>query len=64
MEFGPLNADVIYGSPSEFGGSGVDGKRYDTTKVRETLKWKPKYASFRSFMSEQHGEEEPFELPK
>ena len=42
----------------------MDGKRYDTARVRETLKWKPKYTSFRSFMGEQHGEEEPFELPK
>ena len=52
------------GKVPEFGGSGIDGKRYDTAKVRETLKWTPKYTSFSSFMKEQHVEEEPFELPK
>ena len=52
------------GKCPDFGGSGVDGKKYDTAKVRATLDWLPKYKSFRAFMGELYAQEEPFELPK
>ena len=31
------------------GGDDIDGKRYDTTKIRTTLGWEPTYASLREF---------------
>jgi len=34
------------------GGEGVDGKLYDSTKIRTTLQWKPKHASFDQFMKD------------
>ena len=46
-------------SPFEFQGDkeAVDGKRYDTTKVRSELKWKPQFASFDEFMSDHYSNE-------
>jgi len=33
------------------GGDGVDGKKYDCTKIRDLLQWKPEHSSFSIFMS-------------
>ena len=32
------------------GGEEVDGKKYDSSKIRKVLGWSPKYDSFASFM--------------
>jgi len=35
----------------------VDGKRYDTSKIRQELEWKPIFTSFEDFMSAHYDEE-------
>jgi hypothetical protein len=32
------------------GGPGVDGKRYNSTKIRQLLGWSPTYDSFTAFI--------------
>ena len=46
------------------GGDAVDGKKYNTDKVRKVLDWVPKYSSFDDYMKSSSNSDEIEETPK
>ena len=43
--------------PTFLGGESVDGKIYNTSKIKSRLQWTPKFTSFKTFMAEDYTKE-------